>query len=111
MTDSECYYLLIDEVQNVKGFEKTIHAYQEEENFSIFLTGSNSYLLSDEISTKLTVRYISFEVFTLDFREYIEMKKFYGQTVSDDLNAELGEFIMNGGFPKALEFDTPEARQ
>ncbi|MCD7892695.1 MAG: AAA family ATPase, partial [Erysipelotrichaceae bacterium] len=72
----EFYYLLIDEVQNVKEFEKVVQAYQEE-GFSIFITGSNSYLLSDEISTKLTGRYINFEIYTLDFKEYIDMKSFY----------------------------------
>ena len=64
--DDENYYLFIDEVQNVFGFESVIHAYAEE-GYSIFLTGSNSYLLSDEISTKLTGRYLNFETFTLDF--------------------------------------------
>ena len=60
--DDENYYLFIDEVQNVFGFESVIHAYAEE-GYSIFLTGSNSYLLSDEISTKLTGRYLNFETF------------------------------------------------
>ena len=54
-------YLFIDEVQNVKGFESVVQAYAEE-GYSVFLTGSNSYLLSDEISTKLTGRYLNFEV-------------------------------------------------
>ncbi len=67
--DSDKYYLIIDEVQNVKKFEKVILQY-EEEGYSIFLTGSNSYLLSDEISTKLTGRYITFETYPLDFSEY-----------------------------------------
>ncbi len=67
--DSEKYYLIIDEVQNVKKFEKVILQYEEEE-YSIFLTGSNSYLLSDEISTRLTGRYITFETYPLDFSEY-----------------------------------------
>ncbi|MGN1399804.1 MAG: AAA family ATPase [Erysipelotrichaceae bacterium] len=53
--DSDMYYLISDEVQNIYGFEKVIFQY-EEEGYSIFLTGSNSYLLSDEISTKLTGR-------------------------------------------------------
>lgn len=74
--DDENYYLFIDEVQNVFGFESVIHAYAEE-GYSIFLTGSNSYLLSDEISTKLTGRYLNFETFTLDFSEYLEMKRFF----------------------------------
>ena len=65
------HYLFIDEVQNVSGFESVIQAYAEE-GYSIILTGSNSYLLSDEISTKLTGRYLKFEVFPLDFSEYLE---------------------------------------
>lgn len=104
------HYLLIDEVQNVKGFESVVQAYAEE-GFSVFLTGSNSYLLSDEITTKLTGRYLSFEIYTLDFSEYLEMKKFRGLTISTDLAAEFDEFILNGGFPKTLEFANIEDRQ
>jgi len=104
------FYLFIDEVQNVPGFESVVQAFQEEENFSIFLTGSNSYLLSDEISTKLTGRYLNFEIYTLDFFEYLEMKRFHGLEVSDDLYAELDEYILNGGFPKTLEFPDRQAR-
>jgi len=111
VTDSDFYYLFVDEVQNVKGFESVIQGYQEEENFSIFLTGSNSYLLSDEISTKLTGRYIQFEVYTLDFQEYEEMKTFYGYTLSFNKMYELEEYIINGGFPKSLEFKDQRAKQ
>lgn len=109
--DSNFYYLFVDEVQNVKGFESVIQGYQEEENFSIFLTGSNSYLLSDEISTKLTGRYIKFEVYTLDFQEYEKMKVFYGYSPSPDRMEEFKEFIVNGGFPKSLEFKDQRAKQ
>lgn len=109
--DSNFYYLFVDEVQNVKGFESVIQGYQEEENFSIFLTGSNSYLLSDEISTKLTGRYIKFEIYTLDFQEYEEMKTFHGYNPSPDRMEEFKEFIVNGGFPKSLEFKDQRAKQ
>ena len=108
--DEGFYYLFVDEIQNVKGFEKVIQAFHEEENFSIFLTGSNSYLLSDEISTKLTGRYLSFEIFTLDFNEYLEMKKFHGIEINENLQLELIEYIRNGGFPKSLEFDSDAAK-
>ena len=64
-------YLFIDEIQNVKGFEETVNAYREEDEYSIFLTGSNSYLLSGELATKLTGRYIEFEITTLSFDEYL----------------------------------------
>lgn len=103
-------YLFIDEVQNVKGFESVVHAYQEE-GYSVFLTGSNSYLLSDEITTKLTGRYLSFETFPLDFDEYLKMKKFFHRSILPDMRGEFDEYILNGGFPKALEFPNLSDRQ
>lgn len=104
------YYLFIDEVQNVFGFESVVHAYAEE-GYSIFITGSNSYLLSDEISTKLTGRYLNFETFTLDFSEYLDMKSFYKKDINQDLYLEFEEYVVNGGFPKTLEFDDIPTRQ
>ena len=108
--DEERYYLFIDEVQNVSGFESVVHAYAEE-GYSIFLTGSNSYLLSDEISTKLTGRYLNFETFTLDFAEYLHMKEFFGQKIDRDIYVEFEEYLLNGGFPKTLEFSDAQTRQ
>ncbi len=108
--EEENYFLFIDEVQNVTGFENVIHAYAEE-GYSIFLTGSNSYLLSDEISTKLTGRYLNFETYPLDFAEYLEMKDFFGKNIDSDMDLEFKEYILNGGFPKTLEFDDVSTRQ
>ena len=82
-------YLFIDEIQNVNGFEDVLEAYRLEEEYSIFITGSNSYLLSGELATVLTGRYVEFEVFTLSFEEYLKMKEFYGKTISSDLTTEL----------------------
>lgn len=104
------YYLFIDEVQNVFGFESVVHAYADE-GYSIFITGSNSYLLSDEISTKLTGRYLNFETFTLDFSEYLDMKSFFKKDINQDLYLEFEEYVVNGGFPKTLEFDDIPTRQ
>ena len=106
--DDSFKYILIDEVQNVAGFEETINAYREDGNFSIFITGSNSYLLSGELATKLTGRYIEIEMFTLNFREFIEMKKFLGKPVHANIAEEFNEYIRFGGFPKTLEFDSPD---
>lgn len=110
LSNEEKYYLFVDEVQNVSGFESVIHAYAEE-GYSIFLTGSNSYLLSDEISTKLTGRYLNFETFTLDFSEYLDMKRFFGKEINQDMYVEFEEYLLNGGFPKTLEFDDIQTRQ
>ena len=91
-------YLFIDEIQNVEGFEKIINAYNEKKDFSIFVTGSNSYLLSSELTTKLTGRYIEFRTMPLSFDEYLGMKQFFGKTTADDLS-ELTNYIYEGGFP------------
>lgn len=104
------HYLFIDEVQNVIGFESVVQAYVEE-GYSVFLTGSNSYLLSDEISTKLTGRYLKFETYTLDFCEYLDMKKYYDLKIDLDMDVEFNEYILNGGFPKTLEFPDVNTRQ
>lgn len=104
------HYLFIDEVQNVIGFESVVQAYVEE-GYSVFLTGSNSYLLSDEISTKLTGRYLKFETYTLDFCEYLDMKKYYDLKMDSDMDVEFNEYILNGGFPKTLEFPDVNTRQ
>lgn len=97
-------YLFIDEVQNVDGFEDVLNGFRTEGGFSIFITGSNSYLLSGELATKLTGRYIEFEMQTLDFGEYCQMKRFLGLPVNPNPVAEFDAYILEGGFPKAMEY-------
>lgn len=106
--DEDYKYLFIDEVQNVEGFEEVINAFREEGNFSIFITGSNSYLLSGELVTKLTGRYIEIEMFPLNFYEFIEMKKFRGLSIAENSMEEFNEYIRFGGFPKTLEFENSD---
>ena len=104
-------YLFIDEIQNVKNFEKIVNAYREEGDFSIFITGSNGYLLSGNLATKLTGRYIEITVNTLLFSEHIEMKKFLGKSIDEDLDVEFQRYVLDGGFPKTLTYDDPLARK
>ena len=105
--DKDFKYLFIDEVQNVKNYEKVINAYREE-NMSIFLTGSNSYLLSGELMTKLTGRYIEVEMLPLNFYEYVDMKKFLNKEINSNIYLEFEEYIRCGGFPKSLFYDNIE---
>jgi len=98
-------YLFIDEIQNVEGFEELINGYRTEGNYSIFITGSNSYLLGNEIVTKLTGRYLEFEIFPLTFDEYYEMKKFYHKTIDSNTVNELNNYILEGGFPRTIFID------
>lgn len=104
--DDDFKYLFIDEIQNVKDFESLINSYREEGNISIFITGSNSYLLSGELVTKLTGRYIEIEMMTLSFYEYVDMKRFLNKNVNENIYLEFEEYIRNGGFPKSLYYDS-----
>ena len=88
-------YLLLDEIQEITGWEKAVNSLLESADADIYVTGSNSKLMSSEISTYLTGRYISIPVFTLSFAEYIEFKKESGSTPKELLN----EYIRMGGFP------------
>ena len=101
----ELKYLFIDEVQNVNGFEMMLNGFRATGEWSIFITGSNSYLLSGEIVTKLTGRYLEFEMFPLSFDEYENMKAFYGKKTNSNLSKELQNYILEGGFPRAIFLD------
>lgn len=101
-------YLFIDEIQNVDGFEEVVNAYREEREYSIFLTGSNSYLLSGELATKLTGRYIEIEMRTLTFDEYLGMKQYFDKPVDPDMEKEFLRYIVEGGFPLAVKYDSYE---
>ena len=103
-------YLFIDEIQKVKGFEEVIDAFREEEDFSIFITGSNSYLLSGELMTYLTGRYIEFEVGTLTFDEYIGMKEYFKIPVGEKAD-EFEKYIREGGLPRNVLFDNDLDKQ
>ena len=95
MTDKGRYYLLLDEVQEIEGWEKAVNSLLENANTDIYVTGSNSKLMAGEISTYLTGRYISIPVYTLSFAEYLEFKKTDSRSPKELLN----EYLRLGGFP------------
>ena len=88
-------YLLLDEVQEIDGWEKVVNSLLEGADVDIYVTGSNSKLMSSEISTYLTGRYISIPVYTLSFKEYLDFKAESGRPK----NELLEEYIRFGGFP------------
>lgn len=110
-TPKEKIYLFIDEIQNVDAFEEVINGYRTDGGYSIFITGSNSYLLSGEMSTKLTGRYIEFELYTLSFDEYLEMKRFYNKDINPNTIVELNNYILEGGFPRTIQFDDLQVKR
>lgn len=90
-------YLFLDEVQEIDSWEKTVNSINTDFNVDIYITGSNSRMMSSEISTYLTGRYVSFRIFTLSFAEYLTFKKQYGTV--EDIHKELVNYIKYGGFP------------
>lgn len=98
-------YLFLDELQNVEEYERALNACYEEKNFSIFATSSNGYLLSPKHTRRLMARYISYEMFTLSFDEYLEMKKFYGRNISVNPEEEFTRYMMEGGFPETVRYE------
>ncbi len=92
-------YLFLDEVQEIKGWEKVVNSLATDFNVDLYVTGSNSRMMSSEISTYLTGRYIAFRIFTLSFSEYLMFKEKY-EPVGDP-RTELAEYVRLGGFPAA----------
>lgn len=90
-------YLFLDEVQEIKGWEKVINSLASDFDVDLYITGSNSRMMSSEISTYLTGRYISFRIFTLSFGEYLMFKAKYADV--GDTKAELKNYVRLGGFP------------
>ena len=97
LSNTEKTYLFLDEVQEISSWEKTVNSINTDFNVDIYVTGSNSRMMSSEISTYLTGRYVSFRIFTLSFEEYLTFKKQYGEV--EDIHKELVQFIKYGGFP------------
>ncbi len=90
-------YFFLDEVQEIKGWEKVINSLASDYDVDIYVTGSNSRMMSSEISTYLTGRYVTFRIYTLSFKEYLDFKSKY--TALDNPKTELAGYIRLGGFP------------
>lgn len=90
-------YLFLDEVQEITGWEKAVNSLASDYDVDIYVTGSNSRMMSSEISTYLTGRYIAFRIYTLSFAEYLTFQSQY--TKPDDPKTELVNYIRLGGFP------------
>lgn len=89
-------YIFLDEIQNVKGWERAVESLFIH-GADIYVTGSNSRMLSNEISTKLSGRYVEIEVLPLSFREFLLFRDTYGPKASID--EKFSEYIRGGGLP------------
>ena len=108
--DADKLYLFFDEIQEIDGWEKFIRRLTERKNVRIFLTGSSSKLLSKEIATNLRGRTLSYNLFTLSFREFLNAKDFKPtfpliESERGILKGHLDKYIKYGGFPELLEYE------
>ena len=97
LSENKKTYVFLDEVQEIKGWEKVVNSLASDYDVDLYVTGSNSRMMSSEISTYLTGRYVSFRIFPLSFEEYLTFRKEY--TEVKDVHAELADYIRLGGFP------------
>ena len=98
--DNKMYYLFLDEIQNVDNFEKVVNSLRASiKNISIFLTGSNSKMLSDELSSVLSGRYVLFNINPLSYKEYVSLTNKDGK----DLDT-FWDYAKWGGLPNRCEF-------
>ena len=96
--DDKKYYIILDEIQNVNKFQKTIDSLYLKTNVDIYITGSNAYMLSSEIATLISGRYVQIEMLPLSYKEYREGMK------ENNKEANLMSYIENTSFPQVIQF-------
>lgn len=104
-------YLFIDEIQMIDEFETLIESLYNEGRYSIFLSASSSYLLSDTFKKKFEDHYKVFEVFPLSYAEYEGMKDFMGMKKEENPLLEFVRYVHDGGLPKVLQCDNAQEKQ
>lgn len=112
IVNSKKYYLFFDEIQNVDGWEKVVNSFKAKYNdkVSIFITGSNSDLLSGELATHIAGRYVSFKIYPFTFNEVCELKGILDKN-KYELENEFNDFIIWGGMPQRFMMnDTQQVR-
>lgn len=92
-------YFFLDEMQEINGWERIVNSLASDFDVDLYVAGSNSRMMSSEISTYLTGRYVAFRICTLSFREYLTFKNQYATV--DDVRKQFANYIRLGGFPAA----------
>ena len=109
-------YIFLDEIQNIPEWEKWVNKEYELKLSNITISGSNSSMLSSEIASSLSGRYLQIDVYPLSFKEYLQFKTIYIETKLDyidkgiELNREFEAYLKYGGFPKVLEYELTDKR-
>lgn len=97
--DDKRYYILLDEIQEVESWEKSVNSFFADLNADIYITGSNSHMLSSELATYVAGRYVEINLYTLSFAEYLHFKQVRTGKETEDNRKEFTSFLRSGGFP------------
>lgn len=100
LDDKQKYYLLLDEVQMIPSWEKAVNSFLVDANVDIYITGSNAYLLSSELSTLLSGRYVEIKMLPLSFKEYLDFIDYKDQ---ENLQLQFSQYMKFGGLPTVVE--------
>lgn len=98
-------YLFFDEIQVIPQWEKLINSYFAKERYDIYITGSNSKLLSGEFATYLSGRYVKLNIYPFSFREYLEYHE-----ITDDFKTHFNRYLQDGGMPSTLDYQGDNKR-
>ncbi|MCL4484693.1 MAG: ATP-binding protein [Bacteroidetes bacterium] len=108
IVNSQRYYILLDEIQEVASWEKAVNSFLVDFNADVYITGSNSHLLSSELATYLAGRYIEVQIFTLSFSEYLLFKQHRTKVEPINYYREFDFFLRRGGFPALHTAEYPD---
>ncbi|MCO6558733.1 MAG: ATP-binding protein [Bifidobacterium sp.] len=104
------FYVFLDEIQDVPGWEKVVRRLHTRENTHVYITGSNAQLLSGDLATYLAGRYLTIPVYPLSFNEYLEYRRMLGE-VPKPTTDYLGDYLHFGGMPGLLKYGLPSESQ
>lgn len=110
LTEGKNYYIFFDEIQHVEGFERAVDSLFLRENCDVYMTGSNAWLMSGELATLLTGRYVELSMMPLSFQEYCEGTK---ERKEETLGEKFNRYISTGSFPYVLKhgYEGQEAKE
>lgn len=103
--NTDIHYIILDEIQQVQDWEKAVNSFLVDANVDIYITGSNAYLLSSELSTLLSGRYVEIKMMPLSFKEYLE----FTNNIDSNIELSFNKYIEFGSLPTVVELlDIPE---
>lgn len=103
---SQTFYVFLDEIQMIEGWERVVRGLHTHPQTDVYITGSNAFLLSSDLATLLSGRYIELDVFPLSFREYVDFRM-QAEDAEPDHSAAFAQFLRYGGMPSLFALKTP----